>query len=205
MIQPLPLNELEQVLDLAGPDLSTFREARIFLTGGTGFFGRWLIESWDFANTHLQLRGELHILSRNPEKFLSACPHLNGLEGVHFHPGDQASFNFPGGDFDFVVHGAVMHGSPHQTFLSNVEGVRHVLAFAQAARASRFLMISSGAVYGTQPLGLDRLPEAYLGGSDPLEASSAYGLMKSASEFLCGEATRSGRPACVIARPFAFV
>lgn len=205
MVPPLPHRDLEQVLALAGPDLSAFDGARIFITGGTGFFGRWLTESWAFAQSHLQAKGEWHILSRNPEACLHALPHLARCPGIHFHRGDQGSFDFPPGPFDAVIHGAVEHGSPAQTFLGNLQGVRQVLAFAQAAKASRLLLLSSGAVYGVQPPDLDRLPETYLGTRDSLEASSAYGLMKSASEFLGCEAARSGGPACVIARAFAFV
>jgi len=99
----------------------------------------------------------------------------------------------------------VEHGPPAQTFLRNLEGTRHTLEFAQSAKASRFLLLSSGAVYGIQPPELARIPESYPGTRNALDASSAYGLMKSASEFLASEATRSGGPECVLARAFAFV
>ena len=205
MLPSLPRPDLEQVLNLAGPDLSTFRGGRIFLTGSTGFFGRWLAETWAFAQAHLQLQGELHILSRDPEMRIRECPHLNRHAGIHFHRGDQSSFDFPEGTFDAVIHGAVEHGSPAQTFLKNLEGMHRTLEFAKAAKASRFLLISSGAVYGIQPPALNRIPESYPGTRDALEASSAYSLAKSASEFLACEATRAGGPDCVIARAFAFL
>lgn len=205
MVPALPRHDLEQVLNLAGPDLSMLRGARIFLTGGTGFFGRWLTESWASAQAQLQLHGELHILSRDPQTHLRHCPHLACQEGIHFHRGDQSSFEFPAGSFDAVIHGAVEHGSPTQTFLGNLEGLQHTLQFAQTARAPRMLLLSSGAVYGIQPPELDRIPESYRGAPDVLEAASAYGLAKRAGEFLAGEATRSGGPQCVIARGFAFL
>ncbi len=205
MVTALPPRDLEQVQSLAGQDLSEFNGARIFLTGGTGFFGRWLTESWAFAHTRSQHRGELHILSRDPEAWKRGFPHLARYEGIYIHQGDQTNFTPLGGSFDAVIHGAVEHRTPAETFLKNLKGMSRVLDFSLDARVSRFLLISSGAVYGVQPPALDRLPENFVGARDPLEASSAYGLMKSASEFLASEATRRGGPACVISRAFSFV
>jgi len=149
--------------------------------------------------------GELHILSRDPETHLRTCPHIASQKGIHFHRGEQDSFDYPEGGFDAIIHGAVEHGSPDQTFLKNLDGLQRSLVLARAVNATRFLLISSGAVYGSQPPTLERIPESYIGGWDPLDASSAYGLMKSASEFLAGEASRAGGPSCTIARAFAFV
>ncbi len=201
----LPRHDLEQVTNLAGSDFSAFKGSRIFLTGGTGFFGRWLTESWGFANVHLQLQGELHILSRNPDAFLHASPHLREHQGIYFHRGDQGDFDFPKGKFDAIIHCAVEHGLPTQTFLRNLEGTWRALEFARAARATRFLLLSSGAIYGRQPSDLDRIPESFGGAPDVLEASSAYGLVKRAGEFLSSEAMRCGGAQCMIARGFAFI
>lgn len=201
---PLPSRDLDLVLDLSGADLAGLAGARLFLTGGTGFFGRWLVESWLRARSS-QGGGELHVLSRDPEAWFLRCPHLAGRAGLHVHRGNQTDFAFPPGAFDAVIHGAVAQGPPDRTFLENLEGTARVLAFARAARAARFLFISSGAVYGTQPSALSHLPESHTGMRTPLEAESAYGLAKAGSEFLACEASRTGGPAVVVARPFAFV
>ena len=49
------------------------RNKQIFFTGGTGFFGRWLLESFIHFNDNLNLKAKLFILSRNPEKFSIFC------------------------------------------------------------------------------------------------------------------------------------
>jgi FlaA1/EpsC-like NDP-sugar epimerase len=43
--KPLPRNDLREVLTLAEDSFRTLYDARIFVTGGTGFFGHWLLES----------------------------------------------------------------------------------------------------------------------------------------------------------------
>src|SRR5882757_10063673 len=49
---------------------------RVFLTGGTGFFGCWLVESFLSANSRLRLGCELVILTRNRQRFSEKAPHL---------------------------------------------------------------------------------------------------------------------------------
>lgn len=46
----------------------------IFITGGTGFFGCWLRESFAWANDKLNLNASALVLSRNPEVFKKRRP-----------------------------------------------------------------------------------------------------------------------------------
>src|SRR5262249_58157643 len=53
-----------------------FRGRRLFITGGTGFFGRWLLESLVWANEQLGIDASGVVLTRNPEAFARKAPHL---------------------------------------------------------------------------------------------------------------------------------
>jgi dTDP-glucose 4,6-dehydratase len=85
-----------------------------------------------------------------------------------------------------------------------VEGTRRALQFSIASSVSRFLLVSSGAVYGTQPPQLAHVNETFEGGPDPLNRGSAYAEGKRAAEMLCTLAA-STRLSIPIARCFAFV
>ena len=51
-------------------------DARILISGGTGFFGRWLLESLLYANAHRGANLKATVLARNPAAFLARVPHL---------------------------------------------------------------------------------------------------------------------------------
>jgi nucleoside-diphosphate-sugar epimerase len=73
--------------------------------------------------------------------------------------------------------------------------------YAVSADSRRLLYVSSGAVYGKVPAGLDRIPEDYPGAPDTTSPSSCYGEAKRFSEMLC---STSGVDT-VIARLFSFI
>ena len=166
----------------------------IFLTGGTGFFGKSILS--------MLKRGfgpelKFTVLSRDPEKFLAENPEFNGLPMVEFISGDIRDFTFPERSFDYIFHAA----APAMAMPPGVErdiiirGTRRVLDFARQCGAKRLLFVSSGAVYGPQPPDLERIPEDF-----PCRPENEYGIAKYEAEQMCLE---SGID-CVIARCFAF-
>src|SRR5581483_2337267 len=82
-------------------------------------------------------------------------------------------------------------------------GTERVLQFAAACGARRFLLTSSGAVYGRQPPEITHLPEDWNGSPDPLDPASVYGESKRAAELLCA-LYQTGGLECKIARCWAF-
>ena len=86
-----------------------------------------------------------------------------------------------------------------------VSGTRNLLNLAVACGAERFLLTSSGAVYGVQPPHLDLIPEDWQGIPDPLNPANAYGIGKRVAEHLCASYAQVYGLRTVIARCFAFV
>src|SRR5208337_555576 len=76
---------------------------------------------------------------------------------------------------------------------------------AKARGAKKFLLTSSGAVYGRQPQNLSHIPEDYLGGPDWLDPNAAYAEGKRVSEQMCSLYARESEIDFIIARCFAFV
>ena len=201
MHPPLPDEDLDAVLDQTQALWRELSGERIFITGGTGFFGAWLLETFVRANRRLQLGAHAVVLSRRPEAFLAKLPHLSVAPEIHMQRGDATDFEFPAGRFACVIHAATEASDTGRDVLST----RRTLDFAVASSASRHLFTSSGAVYGPQPHDVSQWSEDFLNGSQPPATTSPYGQAKLASESLCAlYAARHGLSATV-ARCFAFV
>jgi nucleoside-diphosphate-sugar epimerase len=187
---------------------------KIFVTGGTGFFGRWLLESFAYANCTLGLGAEMVVLSRNPAAFTNKAPMLAADPAISFVPGDVRSLSSPSfqsAHFDFVIHAATDAGTRSASddsllvFDTIVEGTRSVLEFGRAVEAKRLLFTSSGAVYGPQPSDLTHVSEEAAGAPDCSKPSAAYGEGKRAAELLCAIYAERYGIQTTIARCFAFV
>lgn len=187
------------------------RGQRIFITGGTGFFGCWLLESLVWAIEHGALETEAVVLTRDPKKFRQKAPHLAGHSAIKLQAGDVRDFAFPSGQFSHVIHAATEASAklneedPLLMLDTIVHGTRRTLDFAVQAGTRKFLFISSGAVYGAQPAALTHIPEDYTGAPVATAAQSAYGEGKRLSELLCALYSRQQGLETRIARCFAFV
>jgi len=206
-----PISPVDLDLILAGTRelWEEMRGQRIFITGGTGFFGCWLVESFCHINRALGLGAQATVLSRDPAKFAAKASHLANDPAVTLHTGDVRSFDFPAGEFRFVIHAATetTAGQTAEEMRSTiVAGTARTLAFAEQCGARKFLLTSSGAVYGRQPAEISHLSEAYECAPD---AANAYAGGKLAAEQLCAEHQRTARATGVefeakIARCWAF-
>ena len=203
-------SELDEMLTVTTLPWEKLRNARIFITGGTGFWGSWLLESLVYANEKLGLRAQAVILTRNEEVFRKKCPHLADASGIFFHHGDVRSFRYPEGQFTHVIHAAteasdqLNRENPGLMRDVIVSGTRRTLEFAAQSGARQFLLASSGAVYGRQRPEITHIEEDDSGLTGPLSLSSAYAEGKREAERL-GLAFSSPGLSLKIARGFAFV
>lgn len=180
--------DLDAVFGALAPLWPRLAGARIFMTGGTGFIGRWMLEALRDADLRLGLEVDLVILSRDPAGFAARAPHL----AAHFRmlAGDVLHLSRVDGPFTHVIHAAtdasaaLNRDDPRRMFDTIVTGTRRALDLALDDKA-RLLFLSSGAVYGIQPWELAHVGEDWTGGPDPCDPRSAYGEGKRAAEMLC--------------------
>lgn len=203
--------DLDLVLAHTVPQWQEMRGQRLFLTGGTGFFGCWLVESFCHINRALGLDAEVTILTRNPEAFAQKCPHLVSDPAVTLHAGDVRSFAFPGGEYRYVIHAATETWArqaveaPLELLSTIIAGTERTLEFAATHGTKKFLLTSSGAVYGKQPGDLTHVPETYAGAPDTLAPASVNAEGKRVSELLCSVYQERIGLECKIARCWAFL
>ncbi|MGB7599287.1 MAG: NAD(P)-dependent oxidoreductase [Candidatus Sulfotelmatobacter sp.] len=207
---PHPLaSDLDHVLEHTRDVWNDARGQRIFITGATGFFGCWFLETFAWANRRLDLGAKATILTRNPQKLEERLPHV--AKEFDIVVGDVRTFAFPKGHFSHVIHGATESSAvlctnePEMMFDAIVSGTRHCLEFAAKAGANKFLLTSSGTIYGKQPSDMTHIPEDFSGGPDPLDPNSVYAEGKRAAELLCVIAAKRAGMEPKIARGFAFV
>ena len=203
-------HDLDSILSRTEALWSDLRGERVLITGATGFFGCWLLESFAWANRRLNLKAQTVALSRNPGILAEKAPHLAADPSIVLHATDIRRGGFPSGKFSYVIHAATAASAklnteePLAMFDTIVEGTENALEFADKHAGVRFLFLSSGAVYGEQPPDISHVSESFEGGPDPLRRSNAYAEGKRAAEMLC-TLYASQKLEIPIARGFAFV
>lgn len=211
MANPLA-EDLDYILKQTKAFWEELRGKRIFVTGGTGFFGCWLLESFSWVNKKLDLKAELLVLTRDYEAFKKKRPHLCQDPAISFQQGDIRTFRFPEGRFSHVIHAAAT--SAEETYNNEdpkikaetvVEGTKRALEFAVQCQAQKFLYTSSGVVYGEQPADLPNISEDYQGKPEPRDRNFVWGKSKLLAEELCLQAFKKHGLEAKIARCFSFV
>ena len=207
-----PLEEdLNHILQFTKNLWGELRDKRIFVTGGTGFFGCWLLECFVWVNSRLKLNAEVVVLTRDHNSFCKKASHLATNPSVKFHTGDVRDFKFPEGKFSYVIHAATAASAelnaenPVLMFDTILMGTRQVLEFARQCGVKKLLLTSSGAVYGEQPSDLTHISESYKCEPGPDDPKSAYGMGKHAAEQLCMLYSKQYGIETKIARCYALV
>jgi dTDP-glucose 4,6-dehydratase len=210
-LRPIALADRDFILShLADFVPDHLNRENLLLTGATGFFGKWLIQTLLAAEDRWQLGNRLTIVSRDPTRVLNELPFLKNRTEIEWCKSDIRELELPGKSFSTIIHGAAAasrdlnENRPDVMFNTLVEGNKRVLEIAETSSCRRLLFISSGAIYGAQPGSVTHVSETDRGGPDPLHPKSAYGEAKRASEFLCSIAARRAGFELKVARCFAF-
>jgi nucleoside-diphosphate-sugar epimerase len=206
-------DDLDHILSHTNGLWDEIRGKRLFITGGTGFFGSWLLESFAWANNALDLNASVVVLTRNIDAFQKRAPHLAANPAITFHMGDVRDFDFPEGEFSHIIHAATTSAvatfnnleDPLMKFDTIMGGTRRVLDLAVRCHAAKFLLTSSGVVYGKQPVDVTHMSEDHCGAPDPVNPVSVVGESKRAAELLCTLYSQQYGLETKIARCFSFV
>jgi nucleoside-diphosphate-sugar epimerase len=186
--------------------------SNILITGATGFFGKWLLESMLFSFKEFSLKTKIFALSRNPAKFLEKYPFYQKESRIVWIKGDITSFEFPSEHISYIIHCATEADAklnienPLLMMDTIVLGTKRILDFAKSqAELKAILLISSGAVYGKQPDNVSHLKEEFSYNVEFNNIRSVYAEGKRLSELYGLIYFNQFKVPVKIARCFAFV
>lgn len=206
-----PIAELDQALPYYEDDVRELRGAHVFITGGTGFVGKWLLETLLHAIDRLSFDIRVSVLTRNPSEFFTNIPWLSTHRSLQVFEGDVRRLPQGLPRFDGIIHAAtpasaaLVKNAPREMLDIIIDGTRNVLDLAGQSGAIPVLLASSGAVYGPLIAGAMAFGEDERCGPDQLDVRNVYHESKRISEMECAVAAFNSPVRPKIARMFAFV
>ena len=209
----LPKADLERVCSYYEAYCGNLEAASILISGVTGFVGSWLLESLASLDRAFDLKISLTGISRDLVKAQEMFREYSG-PNLRFIEMDVSKKFDAKGDFSHIFHAATpttvgtRAGSLSNVYDSSVLGARNLMELAnKQGNAPVFVHTSSGAVYGGQPMSLERFPLAWprqvLTPSNSVK--NEYARAKIDTEVLIESATGDGVIRGINARLFAFM
>ncbi len=199
--------DLDYILSRTSSIWNELKDQRIFITGGTGFLGSWILESFAWANRKLKLNSEAVVLTRDATRFLKKCPHLFNDKSLKFYEGNIVDFKYPKGKFSHIIHAATDSNyariSSWDMLETIIQGTKYTLEFARNSSVKKFLFVSSGAMYGKKS-GVDLINEGNFSQLDATGLMPSYSIGKFIAEYMCNLYAKEQQFDVKIARCFAF-
>lgn len=204
-----PAEDLISIADALKSDFGRLRNKKIFLTGATGFIGKNLLESILWISEKHNLNLEIFSVSRDVEKFFSQYPHFKLHSRFKLYERDICGDlnSLPIDKIDLTIHAAtdvINQKNSLDVLNACVEGTTNVLNFSNKKGCEKFLLLSSGAIYGAAIEKLYSFEESHLGAIDLVPSKSGYALGKQLSEWITHQ-SGSQSMHVKVARCFAFL
>lgn len=184
------------------------RGKSILITGATGVVGRSILDYLDQSRLIYGDEIKVTVLSRNVDLFLKKYPSYTRFYWLQFLEGNITNLPPPDRTFTDVIHAAAdthFLGADHLWRDQIVHGTVQALKYANAAKAKRFLYISSGAVYGPHEDVNVTLHENYDLNLQKKSTRSIYGEAKKTAEDLAIKFSNHSDMKIKIARLFTII
>lgn len=177
------------------------REKTILLTGGTGFFGRWMVESISMIESQYQSKNQYIIISRRTAEVLQKiipCLEQSFFKIVTMDLNVSSDLNFTP---DYILYAATdvtSIKSGHQSVSSTMNSLSTIAKWSHTEKFKKILYVSSGAVYEqSQDVAADEADHI------KNDHSSEYSLLKKQAEYEIEKKYEKSQS--VIARCFSFL
>lgn len=204
--------DLDFITQTSKSDLERICNSHLVLTGASGFIGKWLTLSYLHARRETGGNGRIVLVCRNIEPLRQLLDAFGFHEGFEFLEADVR--RFPEGvikDSSLVIHAATPASAtlntddPLEMFDIIVAGQKKILEVCAKKKAVRVLFLSSGAIYGIQPMDLVGFPENWIGAPDITKSRNAYHEGKRVAEMMGFTYSKLNDFEFISARLFAFL
>lgn len=196
--------------------LANLKNQAIFITGGSGFMGKWILEAVHFLNTNFSFNTKLCVYAPSASRLVQALPHLFTTHPAELIDGDVKNIFDISKEFTYVLHAAgtpdnrMQSTNPLRIIETINNGTNNVLeASSRLPQLENFLNISSGHIYGlnldNEGNILEKVSEDQLGVLDCNAIASLYAESKRMGETLCAAYRAQYRMQVTSLRPFAFI
>ena len=181
-------HDVSFLVDRSGVDIASLRGKRVLVTGGTGFFGVWLISALCSIKRSLGGQLEIVVITRSSAAFLSKAGLIALEDDIEIIQGDVREIKFAGGDITHLVHMATTNAN--ETFAGEdqlnklkvlYEGTKNVLEQC-SNKLENVLFTSSGVAYGAS--GSEKITELEPSALDTTDLTSSLAIGKIAAEYL---------------------
>lgn len=205
-------SDAESVLFGRCSRLDALRGQHIFISGGTGFLGTWLLELLKVLNEDHGFGVKATVYSRHARAFAERWPHLGQMKNVHFQEGDIRYLTELPCDVRYMIHAAaltdrrLLASQPSAVAEVNSVGTRRILRAAHLLEdVQKVALLSSGLVYGAQPWSHPQIDENFAGPMQCNDINAVYAESKRFAEVIAQSVISETKLPVVTLRPFAFV
>ena len=173
------------------PGLEALKGAKVLITGATGLIGSCLVDALLLLNAARGMAIEIHAAGRSEPGMRARFGASANDPRFHYVPYDATKPLALDFEADYVVHAATSaHPLAYATdpvgiLQANVVGTMNLLEALRGWGHGRFLLLSTGEIYGENPTLPEGFSEADTGTIDTMKPRACYPEGKRAAETLC--------------------
>lgn len=204
--------DAEAVLAGREKELRELQGKHLFITGGTGFLGAWLLELIKVLNERHNFGISVTVFSRRAKEFALQWPHLGRNPWLTLQEGDIRHFAELPRDVSYIIHAASLtdrrHFASQPTAVAETIGlgtIRLLRAANLLDDVKKIVLMSSGLIYGKQDWELGAVDEKHIGSLACHDVNSVYAESKRYAEVVAQCSISESKLPIVTLRPFAFV